>query len=78
MEPIRQLDKDIIKQLEDKGLKLTEEDFYYWVEDSEGHVIRIDSHLGVVTIMDDEGDEDCYYEHEKDMIMDSVLSALDY
>lgn len=69
---------EIIKRLELEGLEVYKEDDYYVVEDSEGHTVVMDIFNDTVLIMDNEGIEEEFYIKQYDMIIYSVLSALDY
>lgn len=69
---------EIIKRLELEGLEVHKEDDYYVVEDSEGHTVVMDIFNDTVLIMDNEGIEEEFYIKQDNMIIYSVLSALDY
>lgn len=69
---------EIIKRLELEGLEVHKEDDYYVVEDSEGHTVVMDIIVDTVFIMDNEGLEVSHHIKQDNMIIYSVLSALDY
>lgn len=69
---------EIIKRLELEGLEVYKEDDYYVVEDSEGHTVVMDIIDDTVFIMDNEGLELSHHIKQDNMIIYSVLSALDY
>lgn len=69
---------EIIKRLELEGLKVRKEDDYYVIEDSEGHTVVMDIIVDTVFIMDNEGLEVSHHIKQDNMIIYSVLSALDY
>jgi len=69
---------NIIKRLEVEGLEVYKEDNYYVVEDSEGHIVTMDIENDTVLIMDNEGTEESHHINQDNMIVYSVLSALDY
>lgn len=69
---------EIIKRLELEGLEVRKEDDYYVIEDSEGHITTMDIENDTVLIMDNEGIEASHHIKQDNMIVYSVLSALDY
>lgn len=70
---------DIIKRLESEGLEVIEDkEGYYVIEDSEGHTVVMDIIDDTVFIMDNEGIEVFHDIEQDNMIVYSVLSALDY
>lgn len=70
---------DIIKRLESEGLEVIEDkEGYYVIEDSEGHTVVMDIIDDTVFIMDNEGIEVFHDIGQDNMIVYSVLSALDY
>lgn len=70
---------EIIKRLESEGLEVIEDKAgYYVIEDSEGHTVVMDILNDTVLIMDNEGIEEEFYIKQDNMIIYSVLSALDY
>lgn len=69
---------EIIKRLELEGLEVRKEDDYYVIEDSEGHTVVMDIIDDTVFIMDNEGIEVQHDIKQDNMIIYSVLSALDY
>ena len=69
---------NIIKRLELEGLEVHKEDDYYVVEDSEGHIATLDIEDDMVEIMGNDGSVDNHHINQDNMIVYSVLSALDY
>ena len=69
---------EIIKRLELEGLEVHKEDDYYVIEDSEGHTVVMDIIDDTVFIMDNEGIEVQHHIKQDNMIIYSVISALDY
>lgn len=69
---------NIVKRLELEGLEVYKEDSYYVVEDSEGHIVTMDIENDTVLVMDNEGIEESHHINQDNMIVYSVLSALDY
>lgn len=70
---------EIIKRLESEGLEVIKDRAgFYVIEDSEGHTVVMDIFSDTVLIMDNEGIEEEFYIKQDNMIIYSVLSALDY
>lgn len=70
---------DIIKRLESEGLEVIEDKAgYYVIEDSEGYAVVMDIIDDMVFIIDIEGIEVHHHIKQDNMIIYSVLSALDY
>lgn len=70
---------EIIKRLEIEGLEVVKDEAgFYVIEDSEGHIVVMDIFDDTVVITDNEGLEEQFYINQDNMIVYSVLSALDY
>ena len=70
---------EIIKRLEIEGLEVVKDEAgFYVIEDSEGHIVVMDIFDDTVVITDNEGLEEQFYINQNNMIVYSVLSALDY
>lgn len=69
---------NIIKRLELEGLEVKREYDYFVVEDSEGHIATLDINDDTVEIMGNGGSIDNHHISQDNMILYSVLSALDY
>ena len=70
---------EIIERLTLEGLEVTyDKADYYVIEDSEGHTVVMDILDDTVIITDNEGLEEQFYIKQDNMIIYSVLSALDY
>lgn len=69
---------DIIKRLELEGLEVKREYDYFVVEDSEGHIATLDINDDTVEVMGNDGSVDYHHINQDNMIVYSVLSALDY
>ena len=69
---------NIIKRLELEGLEVKREYDYFVVEDSEGHIATLDINDDTVEIIGNDGSIDNHHISQDNMILYSVLSALDY
>ena len=69
---------NIIERLKLEGLEVNREYDFFIVEDSEGHIATLDIEDDMVEIMGNDGSVDNHHINQDNMIVYSVLSALDY
>ena len=69
---------NIIERLKLEGLEVNREYDYFIVEDLEGHITTLDIEDDMVEIMGNDGSVDNHHINQDNMIVYSVLSALDY
>ena len=69
---------NIIERLKLEGLEVNREYDFFIVEDSEGHIATLDIEDDMVEIMGNDGSVNNHHINQDNMIVYSVLSALDY